>query len=130
MSGSNLSQDSQLARDFSGRANITSLSSTSLGRHGQSSMSLNDVPPVPQQYMQHPGSAEMFSQYPQGGQGSAPTSPYGHPKGTAVAMGQGIGRDYIHQGLPPISDWEGQEQGMINPMFRVVSFGLRGGVCC
>lgn len=114
MSGSNLSQESQLAHDFRTHANVTSSSSTSLGRHGQSSMSLHDVPPVPQQYLHD--STEMFQQ----GQGSAPTSPYGHPKGTAVANGQGIGRDYIHQGLPPISDWEGQGQGMINPMFRVV----------
>lgn len=131
MSISNLSQDSQLANDFRVHANVGSSSSTSLGRHGQSSMSLHgqsalslhDLPPVPTQYLHHHGSTEMFSQT----QGSAPTSPYGHPTGTAVAMGQGIGRDYVQQGLPPINDWEGQ--GLINPMFRVVSWLFVWVVC-
>jgi meiosis induction protein kinase IME2/SME1 len=56
------------------------------------------------------------------GQGSAPTSPYGHPKGLAVAHGIGMGR-HAHQGqqLPSISDWQGEYAGQINPMFRVVS---------
>lgn len=120
MSGSNLSQDSQLAHDFRVHANVASSSSTSLGRHGQSSMSLHEqsnmnlheLPSVPQQYLH--GSPDVL--------GSAPTSPYGHPKGTAVAMGQGIGRDFLHQGLPSISDWEGQSD--INPMFKVVSLNV------
>jgi meiosis induction protein kinase IME2/SME1 len=116
-----MSQESQLAHDFRVHANVASSSSTSLGRHGQSSMSLHeqsnmnlhDLPPVPSRYL-HSDSPDMFLTQ----QGSAPTSPYGHPKGTAVAMGQGIGRG-LSQELPPISDWEGQD---INPMFRVVSF--------
>jgi hypothetical protein len=63
------------------------------------------VPPVPS-IRQH-------------GQGSAPPSPYGHPKATAVASGAGLGR----QVLPSISQWDDD----VNPMFRVVSppLGLR-----
>jgi len=57
------------------------------------------VPPVPSIH-QH-------------GQGSAPPSPYGHPKAAAVANGAGLGR----QVLPSISQWDDD----VNPMFRVVS---------
>jgi meiosis induction protein kinase IME2/SME1 len=110
MSGSNPSLESQLAHDFQRHAPFAASSSaTSLGRHGASHLSLHDsmppVPPVPS-IRQH-------------GQGSAPPSPYGHPKATAVASGAGLGR----QVLPSISQWDDD----VNPMFRVVSppLGLR-----
>ncbi|KAK4685792.1 meiosis induction protein kinase IME2/SME1, partial [Tremellales sp. Uapishka_1] len=97
-SRSNVSIDSQqLAKDFQTHA---TMSSTSLGRHGASNLSLNAQ-------TQH----------------SAPTSPYGQPKGLAVASGGGMGR--ILAGgpmLPSISSWEHLDQanGQINPMFVVV----------
>ncbi|WWD17691.1 hypothetical protein CI109_102132 [Kwoniella shandongensis] len=114
MSRSNASLESQLAHDFKIHANVgagagAGTSSTSLGRHGTSQLSLqgNGV------------------DYPSQGlaNGSAPTSPYGHPKGTAVAFGAGMGRHGTV--LPSISSWEGSGVGeaQINPMFRVPPAG-------
>lgn len=105
MSGSNPSLESQLASDFR-RANIASSSASSLGRHGASSLNLQDGYPFA------PGLD------PRTFQGSAPTSPYGHPQGKAVAQGQGVGREYGYdsQGLPGVADVRD-----VNPMFRVVS---------
>lgn len=60
-------------------------------------------------------------------QASAPTSPYGHPVGMAVAHGGGMGRSGMM--LPAIRSWDeeaeeegggGGGEGEINPMFRVV----------
>jgi meiosis induction protein kinase IME2/SME1 len=104
MSGSNPSLESQLAHDFQRHASFAASSSaTSLGRHGASHLSLHDsMPPVPPVPSMH-----------QHGQGSAPPSPYGHPKAAAVANGAGLGR----QVLPSISQWDDD----VNPMFRVVS---------
>jgi len=104
MSGSNPSLESQLAHDFQRHAPFAASSSaTSLGRHGASHLSLHDsMPPVPPVPSIH-----------QHGQGSAPPSPYGHPKAAAVASGAGLGR----QVLPSISQWDDD----VNPMFRVVS---------
>jgi meiosis induction protein kinase IME2/SME1 len=113
MSGSNPSLESQLAHDFQRHAPFAASSSaTSLGRHGQSHLSLHEtIPPVPVQNIHHA--------YSQGhghghghGQGSAPPSPYGHPAAAAVAAGAGDGRPV----LPSISQWDGD----VNPMFRVV----------
>jgi meiosis induction protein kinase IME2/SME1 len=104
MSGSNPSLESQLAHDFQRHAPFAASSSaTSLGRHGASHLSLHDsMPPVPPVPSIH-----------QHGQGSAPPSPYGHPKAAAVANGAGMGR----QVLPSIQQWDGD----VNPMFKVVS---------
>ena len=104
MSGSNPSLESQLAHDFQRHAPFAASSSaTSLGRHGASHLSLHDsMPPVPPVPSIH-----------QHGLGSAPPSPYGHPKAAAVAHGAGLGR----QVLPSISQWDDD----VNPMFRVVS---------
>lgn len=134
MSGSNPSLDSQLAHDFTARANLVSSSATSLGRHGQSNLSLHDLPPpapsssaaaaMSMRMDQHPSQTHLATPSPPA-QGSAPTSPYGHPKGIAVAHGIGMGRQGhgMGQTLPSISDWQGDvpPQGQINPMFRVVS---------
>jgi meiosis induction protein kinase IME2/SME1 len=109
-SHSNPSFETQFANDFASRAKVASGSSPALG-----SMSNN--------------SGVFLSQVGNHGQGSVPTSPYGHPKGAAVAHGVGMGR---HAGggsssgvmLPSIRSWEeenGQNDGKINPMFRVVS---------
>ena len=110
-SHSNPSFETQFANDFASRAKVASGSSPALG-----SMSNN--------------SGMLVGQVGSQGQGSAPTSPYGHPKGAAVAHGVGMGR---HGGggsaggltLPSIRTWEegsGRHDGNINPMFRVVSF--------
>ncbi|KAK8866104.1 hypothetical protein IAR55_001255 [Kwoniella newhampshirensis] len=114
MSRSNASLESQLAHDFKAHANVGAGagSSTSLGRHGTSQLSLQghlETLGVPQPAMN----------------GSAPTSPYGHPKGTAVALGAGMGRHGTV--LPSISSWEGSGVGeaQINPMFRVPPAGLQ-----
>lgn len=110
---SNPSLESQLARDFAAQAKVASGSTSSLG--------------------QLPNASGIFGQG--AGQGSAPTSPYGHPKGVAVAHGVGMGRSPGHVGhngqgvvLPSIRNWEdgnghgsGHGQQGINPMFRVVS---------
>lgn len=83
-------------------------------------------PPAPQGY---PFASTLDPRvYAPGGQGSAPTSPYGHPQGKAVALGHGVGRPHLEpryygQGqsqerLPGVAD---MQEGMINPMFRVVS---------
>jgi hypothetical protein len=106
MSGSNPSLESQLAQDFQRHAPFAASSSaTSLGRHGASHLSLHDnIPPVPPVPNMHHGH----------GMGSAPPSPYGHPKAAAVASGAGLGRHV----LPSISQWD---EGDVNPMFKVVS---------
>jgi meiosis induction protein kinase IME2/SME1 len=103
---SNPSLESQLARDFAAQAKVASGSTSSLG--------------------QLPNASGIFG--PAGGLGSAPTSPYGHPKGVAVAHGVGMGRAAGHDGqgvvLPSIRNWDdgnGHGQQGINPMFRVVS---------
>jgi hypothetical protein len=74
------------------------------------------VPPLPTNshyFMQNLGGQ---------GQGSLPTSPYGHPNGVAVSQGIGLGRDQAAMGsLPSIRSWEAQDGGQINPMFKVVS---------
>ena len=128
---SNPSLESQLAHDFQARANVASSSSTSLGQLGQSSISLGQYsgprtalpagmyteipPPLPFATLQH-------------GQGSVPTSPYGHPKGAAVSHGAGMGRHHgyerplVHSQsgtLPGILDVD--EQSRINPMFQLVN---------
>lgn len=132
MSGSNPSLESQLANDFRMRANLASPSASSLGRHGASSMSLHD----PSNFAGPSGTsasanASSYSFFDprlavQHGQGSAPTSPYGQPQGRAVAMGQGIGRQHpyespSHDRLPGV---DGERDGYINPIFRVVSVSL------
>jgi hypothetical protein len=101
-SKSNPSLESQLAHDFMAQANVQ--------------------PPLPQSSLSVPGSSGYFNGGGTG-QGSLPTSPYGHPKGSAVALGVGLGRDYGRtEMLPSISSWNQPEaQGEINPMFRVVS---------
>lgn len=168
MSGSNPSVDSQLARDFMNQASVASpthhqhssaslntganSSSTSLGRHGTSQLSLHGDMPVPPLPVPVPISGTLpvslgpslgavhdqghyspyrhdptQSQHHPHGQGSAPTSPYGHPKGIAVAHGIGVGRPSVDGGggetwLPRIEGLEGGDpRDVINPMFRVVS---------
>lgn len=115
-SGSNPSLESQLAYDFQRHASVAgtgvnpSSSATSLGRHGNSQFSLHDIPPVPPVPHLHGG-----NEGGGGGRGSAPPSPYGHPAGSAVASGVGMGRHV----LPSIQQWE--EGAVMNPMFKVVS---------
>ncbi len=104
MSRSNASLESQLVKDFQASAVVASSSSTSLGRHGASQLSL------------HGENGGLLGQ-----NRTAPTSPYGHPKGVAVAHGAGMGRSGTI--LPSISSFDesGHDHGQINPMFRVVS---------
>lgn len=111
MSGSNPSLESQLAHDFQRHAPFAASSSaTSLGRHGQSNLSLHEnIPPIP--HLRHHGHGHGHGQ---ASLGSAPPSPYGHPAAVAVANGAGDGR----QLLPSIGQWR---DGDVNPMFRVVS---------
>nr|XP_019015111.1 CMGC/RCK/MAK protein kinase [Kwoniella pini CBS 10737]OCF53892.1 CMGC/RCK/MAK protein kinase [Kwoniella pini CBS 10737] len=119
---STASLESQLAHDFKVRANVGSAapSSASLGRlGGRSSLSLHGQ-------MESLGNPLLSA--PSAGNGSVPTSPYGHPKGAAVSNGIGMGRQAMHSGtmLPSISSWEGvgdMAQGQINPMFRVPPAG-------
>lgn len=103
---SNPSLESQLAHDFKTQANVAGSNST-LGHHPSSSAV---------------GFSAALGQPPIG-KGSAPTSPYGHPKGAAVAHGVGMGRTTGAPGvhLPGIGAWENGHEGNINPMFRVVS---------
>ena len=98
---SNPSLESQLVHDFAAHANVAG--SPSLGHHNTSTTSFGAAI----------GQA----------QGSAPTSPYGHPKGNAVAQGVGMGRNGHGHGLelPSIRNWEAGAGEGINPMFRVVS---------
>ncbi|WVR06050.1 hypothetical protein IAU60_003078 [Kwoniella sp. DSM 27419] len=120
MSRSNASLESQLAHDFKTHANVGATpSSASLGRLGQASSSLSLHAQLDQGGYQ-----------PSRGNGSVPTSPYGHPKAAAVAHGHGLGRQPVGSVpmLPSISSWEGSgvgsengSQGHINPMFRVPS---------
>nr|XP_019049431.1 CMGC/RCK/MAK protein kinase [Kwoniella bestiolae CBS 10118]OCF28361.1 CMGC/RCK/MAK protein kinase [Kwoniella bestiolae CBS 10118] len=121
-SRSTASLESQLAHDFKVRANVGAApSSASLGRLGQgrSSLSLHGQ----MEGLGHPLLSSI--------NGSAPTSPYGHPKAVAVSHGIGMGRQSISnasgQGagtvLPSISSFDGH-QGNINPMFIVVSVVL------
>ncbi|WRT64328.1 uncharacterized protein IL334_001260 [Kwoniella shivajii] len=128
-SRSNASFESQLAHDFKVHANVGATSSTSLGRvGGKSSLSLHGQleglgqPLVPQHALSG-----------NNGNGSAPTSPYGHPKAVAVSHGVGLNRPLASASgsgvmLPSISNWEAggvgdmsnrHIQGQINPMFRV-----------
>lgn len=138
MSRSNASLESQLAHDFKARANVGAASSaSSLGHlpHAQSHSYVAQVPVHGSSSsghllsMQGHGRGLEFSGYPETiieRHDSAPTSPYGHSKGAAVAMGVGIARNgpAVASGtvLPSISslgEVEGESQ--INPMFRVVS---------
>ena len=120
---SNPSLESQLAHDFQARANVASSSQTSLGQHGRSTASLSQYglgsnyepvspPPLP---THNPLFANAV-----GGQGSAPTSPYGHPKGVAVSHGVGMGRHQAYRGGSGHGMNTVEEHG-INPMFQVVS---------
>ncbi|WWC58778.1 uncharacterized protein I303_101322 [Kwoniella dejecticola CBS 10117] len=127
---STASLESQLAHDFKARANVGSAgpSSASLGRMGgRSSLSLHGQ----MESLGHP-----LLSAPSAGNGSAPTSPYGHPKGAAVSHGIGMGRQPIPPAslsgtvLPSISNWDAggvgdmsNQQGQINPMFRVPPAG-------
>ena len=118
---SNSSLESQLANDFMAHATMASnVSSTgSLGRFGASGLNMHDVPPVPPLPAMHQAQA------------SAPTSPYGHPKGFAVAHGAGMGRSgtalpslgtwHESNGTPMMDGHAPQIDQQINPMFRVVS---------
>ncbi|KAK6905886.1 hypothetical protein I203_106721 [Kwoniella mangroviensis CBS 8507] len=134
-SRSTASLESQLAHDFKVRANVGAApSSASLGRLGQgrSSLSLHGQ----MEGLGRPLLAHGLNNTGQGN-GSAPTSPYGHPKGVAVSHGIGMGRQSIsnasgHTGsgtvLPSISsfdvgDMSQHAQGHINPMFRVPPAG-------
>ncbi|ORX37406.1 hypothetical protein BD324DRAFT_656473 [Kockovaella imperatae] len=117
---SNPSLESQLAHDFQARATVASGSTTSLGQHGRSTASLGQygLTRSTDQYDMMTHQNQLFANAV-GGQGSAPTSPYGHPKGTAVSHGVGMGR---HAPMPHgvgMTIQEGQE--VINPMFQVVS---------
>ena len=122
---SNPSLESQLARDFQAHATVASPSSTSLGGSRMSP----GVPHVPSHHTM-PGHDSPSVAHSQahfaaalGPQGSAPTSPYGHPKGVAVSHGVGMGRTAgAGQGtvLPSIMSLE-EEGRQINPMFQVVS---------
>ncbi|OCF37645.1 CMGC/RCK protein kinase [Kwoniella heveanensis BCC8398] len=130
MSRSNASLESQLAHDFRKHANVGAApSSASLGRLGQGASSLSI-----HSQLDSPGymSAHALSGGHGNGNGSVPTSPYGHPKASAVAHGVGMGRHPAASGsgtmLPSISSWEGSgvgsghdhgSQSHINPMFRV-----------
>jgi hypothetical protein len=113
MSGSNPSLVSQLAHDVQRHAPFAASSSaTSLGRHGQSNLSLHEnIPPMP--HLRHHVHGQGHG-HGHGSLGSAPPSPYGHPAGAAVANGAGDGRPL----LPSIGQWG---DGDVNPMFRVVS---------
>ena len=161
MSGSNPSLESQLANDFRQRANLASPSASSLGRLGSSTMNLHGIPSLPSTDVPTGSSPSAAASsysfadprlaihghgYSQGGgQGSAPTSPYGQPAGKAVAMGQGIGRvhgyDQGHglgradrQGQNGYAGYgasaerlggvDGEADGHINPIFRVVSLAF------
>ncbi|KIR38780.1 CMGC/RCK protein kinase [Cryptococcus deuterogattii 99/473] len=136
MSRSNASLESQLAHDFKVRANVGAASSTSsLGHlpHAQSQSYVAQVPVHGSSGNGHLLSMQGHSRglevsgYPETiieRHDSAPTSPYGHSKGAAVAMGVGIARNgpKVASGtvLPSISslgEVEGENQ--INPMFRV-----------
>ncbi|OXG43921.1 CMGC/RCK protein kinase [Cryptococcus neoformans] len=136
MSRSNASLESQLAHDFKVRANVGAASSTgSLSRlaHAQSQSYVAQVPVHGSSSSGHllpiQGHAHGLevSGYPETiieRHDSAPTSPYGHSKGAAVAMGVGIARNgpTVTGGtvLPSISSWgEVEGEGQINPMFRV-----------
>lgn len=131
MSGSNPSLESQLANDFRQRANLASPSASSLGRLGSSSMNLHD-PPNFAGLAGSPSNTSYSFLDPrlavQGhGQGSAPTSPYGQPQGKAVALGHGIGRQHPYEHAngqasgERLPGFDGDGDGYINPMFRVVS---------
>ncbi|WVF70293.1 hypothetical protein IAT40_005082 [Kwoniella sp. CBS 6097] len=122
MSRSNASLESQLAHDFRKHATVGATPSTaSLGRLGQGASSLS-------LHSQLESASHMSPHALSGGNGSVPTSPYGHPKASAVAHGIGMGRHPAAGGsgtvLPSISSWEGSGVGSgheshINPMFRV-----------
>ncbi|WWC86427.1 uncharacterized protein L201_001304 [Kwoniella dendrophila CBS 6074] len=127
---STASLESQLAHDFKVRANVGSggHSSASLGRlsQGRSSLSLHGQ----MEGLGHPSLLSASSANNGQGNGSAPTSPYGHPKGVAVSHGIGISRQSAAGSgtmLPSISNLgdlsnisnNNHSQGHINPMFRV-----------
>lgn len=151
-SHSNTSVDSQLAREFMTHATVAGSSQTSLGRHlvagSGSGLLLGTVPEHQRLALPDgggPGAGLMDMSggtglrpgeqggIPLGGMGSAPTSPYGHPKAQAVSNGIGMGRTvglpaHGHAGQGPGGggegmDWIGVETDRegINPMFRVVS---------
>lgn len=74
----------------------------------------------------HANLASSSSPFSLQAQGSAPTSPYGHPVGMAVAHGGGMGRSgSMLSAIRSFDETEDDGDGEINPMFRVVS-AVRG----